>query len=128
MHWKRLKWGCVSVKKRKHIKIWHSEELPSWYIVIMKANEMHNFSNLFDKILYMFRTCPLSIIRSISTMYTHNSYLSFQFCWCLSASSLPRQQTQTELGRQIPIACIQCWDTPDDGEWTCSKHVEYFIK
>jgi hypothetical protein len=32
----------------------------------MKANEMHCFSDLFDKVLYMFWTCPLSIIRSIS--------------------------------------------------------------
>jgi len=31
---------------------------------------MHHFSNLFDKVLYMIRTGPLSIIRSISTMYT----------------------------------------------------------
>jgi len=29
----------------------------------MKANEMHYFSDLFDKVLYMFRTGPLSIIR-----------------------------------------------------------------
>jgi len=36
----------------------------------MKANEMHCFSVLFDKVLYMFRTSPLSIIRSISTLYT----------------------------------------------------------
>jgi len=36
----------------------------------MKANEMHCFSNLFDKVLYMFRTSPLSIISSISTPYT----------------------------------------------------------
>jgi len=35
----------------------------------MNANEMHQFSNLFDKVLYMFRTCPLSIIRSISPLY-----------------------------------------------------------
>jgi len=49
----------------------------------MKANEMHYFSNLFDKVLYMFRTCTLSIIRSISTLYTRNRYLSFYtyFCW-----------------------------------------------
>jgi len=26
------------------------------------------------------------------------------------------------------LACIQCWDTPDDGWWTCPKHVKYFIK
>jgi len=37
---------------------------------------MHYFSNLFDKVLYMFQTSPLSIIRSISTLYTCNRYLS----------------------------------------------------
>jgi hypothetical protein len=35
-----------------------------------KANEMHNFSTLFDKVRYMFRTGPLSIIRTISTLCT----------------------------------------------------------
>jgi len=44
----------------------------------MKAKEMHYFSYLiFDKVFYMFRTGPLSIIRSISTLYTRNMYLSF---------------------------------------------------
>jgi len=44
----------------------------------MKANEMHYFSNLLGKAIYMFRTGPLSIIRSISTLYvyTRNRYLS----------------------------------------------------
>jgi len=42
----------------------------------MKVNEIHYFSNLFAEVLYMFRACPLSIIRSISTLYTRNSYLS----------------------------------------------------
>jgi len=37
---------------------------------------MHYFSNLFDKVLYMFWTDPLSINRSISTLYTRNMYLS----------------------------------------------------
>ena len=59
------------------------------YILIMKANELHYFSNLFDKVLNMFRTGPLSIIRSTSTLYTRNRYLSFQFCWCLLAWSGP---------------------------------------
>jgi hypothetical protein len=45
---------------------------------------MHYFSNLFDKVLYMFRTIPLSIIMSISTLYTRNSYLSF---WRLLAET-----------------------------------------
>jgi len=37
---------------------------------------MHCFSDLFDKVLYMFQTDPLSIIRSMSTLYTRNRYLS----------------------------------------------------
>jgi len=41
----------------------------------------------------------------------------------LAASRQP-----TELAWQITIACIQCWDTPHDGQGTCPKHVEYFIK
>ena len=31
---------------------------------------MHYFSDLFDKLLYMFRTDLLSIIRSLNTAYT----------------------------------------------------------
>jgi len=50
-----------------------SEEI---IILITKANKMHRFSDLFDKVLHMFRTGPLSIIRSISTPYTRNRYLS----------------------------------------------------
>jgi len=42
----------------------------------MKTNEMHYFSDLFDKVPYVFRTGPLSIIRSISTLFTRNRHLS----------------------------------------------------
>ena len=56
-------------------------------ILIMKANEMHCVSNLFDKVLYVFRIGPLSIIRSISTLYTRNWYLSCWFCWRLLADA-----------------------------------------
>ena len=48
---------------------------------------MHSFSDLFDKVLYIFWTGPLSVIRSISTLYTRNKYLSCQFCWPLLAWS-----------------------------------------
>jgi len=44
------------------------------YVLITKANEMHSFSDLFDKVLYMFLTGPLSIIRSISTLYTRSKF------------------------------------------------------
>jgi len=43
----------------------------------IKAIEMHYFSNLCDKVLYIFRTCPLSIIRSISKLYIRSRYFSF---------------------------------------------------
>jgi hypothetical protein len=65
----------------------HSEDRASWNILIMEANEMHYFSNLFYKVLYMFRKCSLSIIRSISTLYTRYRYLSFFFCWPLLADT-----------------------------------------
>jgi hypothetical protein len=52
-------------------------------VLIVKANEMHSFSNLFDKVLYIFRTGRLSIIRSISTLYSRSRYLSCLFCWRL---------------------------------------------
>jgi hypothetical protein len=42
----------------------------SLVILVMKTNEMHYFANLFDKVLYVFRTYSLSIIRSIPTLYT----------------------------------------------------------
>jgi len=41
----------------------------------MKANAMHYFSDLFDKVLYIFRTGSLSIISNISKLYAHNSYV-----------------------------------------------------
>jgi hypothetical protein len=54
--------------------IWHSEDRASWYILIIKANEIHYFS-LLDKVLYIFQRGPLSIIRIISTLYICNRYL-----------------------------------------------------
>jgi hypothetical protein len=63
-----------TVRKIYHM---HSCLAQLLFVLIMKANEMHYFSNLFDKALYMFRTCPLSIIRSISTLCARNRHLSF---------------------------------------------------
>jgi hypothetical protein len=75
---------CVTRKKSFGCTVLYTPQTNS-YILIMKANEMHCFSDLFDKVLYMFRTSPLSIIRRISTLYTCIRYLSCKFCW-LSAS------------------------------------------
>jgi hypothetical protein len=49
------------------------------FFLIKKANEMHYFSNLFDKVLYMFRTCPLSIM-SILTLYEYTRNRSSVGC------------------------------------------------
>jgi len=94
---------------------------------------MPNFTNLFDKVLHMFWTGPLSIIKSISTMYTRNRYhichassVGCLLAWSERPDHASRQPT--ELAWQMPIACIQCRNTPDDGQWTCAKHVDYFIK
>ena len=52
-----------------------------WYVIIIKANEMHYFSTLFGKEIYMFQTDLLSIIRSLNTVLTaigicHTSYVA----------------------------------------------------
>jgi len=57
----------------------------------MKANEMHYFSNLFDKVLYMFWTCPLSIIREVSRHCIHATGI------CHSSS----------------VGCLLAWSNPD---------------
>ena len=60
-------------------------------------------SNFFFGIkLYMFRTVPLSIIRSFS-LYTQQWYMSYRFAVCTREK------------------------TPDDGQSNCPKHVESFI-
>jgi hypothetical protein len=46
-------------------------------ILIIKTNKMHYFSTLFVKEHYMFQTDLLSIIRSLNTVYTAISILSY---------------------------------------------------
>jgi len=52
------------------------------YILTMKDKEMHNFSYSFGKVLYMFRTSRMSIVRSITTLYTRIRYVSRQPTRC----------------------------------------------
>jgi len=63
-------------------------------IPITKANKMHYFSNLLDKVLYMFRTGPLSIIRSISTLYTQQQV--FVMLVLLASASLVRRELSSQ--------------------------------
>jgi len=55
--------------------------------LITKANKMHYFSNLFDKVLYMFQADLLSIIRSLNTVYTAIGICHSIYVDCLLARS-----------------------------------------
>jgi hypothetical protein len=80
----------------------------------------------------MFRTVPLSIIRSYS-LYTQQWYMSYRQ---LSSSSRIRMELQfhPDPGRKlstslydVPLLCVQ-WITPDDGQRYCPKHVEFYLQ
>jgi len=62
----------------------------------------------------MFRTAPLSIIRSFS-LYTQQYT---QVCWQLAVSKPIWHK---------PLLCVQ-WNTPDDGQRNCPKHVDFYYK
>ena len=63
----------------------------------------------------MFRTVPLSVIRSFS-LYTATAVPSWS---CSLAVSKPVWQ--------IPLLCVQ-WKTPGEGQRNCLKHVEFYSK
>ena len=50
---KKIKNKKLKVKGKKHrenTEMWHSEDHASWYILIIKSNEMHNFSHFNNKV------------------------------------------------------------------------------
>jgi len=79
---------------------------------------MHKFLKfIFGIKLYVFRTVPLSLIRSFS-LYTQQWYMSYIFADSLRAISKPVWH--------IPLLHEQ-WIT-DDGHRNCPKHVEFYSK
>ena len=77
--------------------------------LIIKPTRCTSFSNLvFGMKLYMFRTVPLSIIRSFS-LHTQQWYMSYKLCW------------------HIPLLCVQ-WKTPEGGQRNCPKYVDFYSK
>ena len=80
----------------------------------------------------MFRTVPLSIIRSFS-LYTQQWYMSYRFSDSLQAglgwNSLPSSSCLRAVSKpvwHIPLQCVQ-WKT-NDGQRNCPKHVEFHSK
>jgi hypothetical protein len=67
----------------------------------------------------MFWTDLLSIIGSLNAVYAATGIRHVD---CSLADS------QHNWHNEYLILCIQCQDTPYDGQRTCPKHVEYFTK
>jgi len=75
---------------------------------------MHWFLKfIFGMRLHMFRTVPLSIIRSFS-LYTQQWYMSYRFSDSLREGS-------------GPLLFVQ-WKALDDGQRNCPKHIEFYSK
>ena len=103
---------------------------------------------------YMFRTVPLSTVRSFS-LYTQQWYMSYRFADSLLSICQQTSMTYTvavctvknfwwwteELSEtcracsqavskpvwHIPVLCVQ-WKTPDGGQRNCPKHVKFYSK
>ena len=76
--------------------------------------------------LYVFRTDPLSIIRSFLP-YTQQWFMSYGFADSLWAGSGRNWSCLQAVGKSlwhIPLLCVQR-KTPDDGQRNCLKHVEF---
>jgi len=77
----------------------------------------------------MFRTVPLSIIRSFS-LYAQQWYMSYSLRAASGRNRFrpdPARKLSAKPVWHIPLLCVQ-WKTPDDGHRNCPKHVEFYSK
>ena len=100
--------------------MWHSVDRATWYILIIKANEMHYFSNLFlikNSTCFGQIYCPSS---GVSTLYTQQYlYVFVMLVSWLSASEV--RSILTSLAVSITCitntyCCVYSVETPDDGQ------------
>jgi hypothetical protein len=106
------------------------------YILIIKPTRCTDFLEFyFGMKLYMFRTVPLSIIRSYS-LYNHQWYRPYVIQVCRQRSSRIRMELSSILILltsclkpvwHIPLLCVR-WETPDDGQRNCPKCVKFHSK
>jgi hypothetical protein len=77
--------------------------------------------------LYMFRTVPLSNIKSFFSVHTGMVYV-IQVCWQLVIRSIYScSQAVSKPAWHIPLLYVQ-WKTLDIGQRNCPKHVEFYSK
>jgi len=94
---------------------------------------MHLFLKfIFGIKLYMFRTVPLSTIRSFFTVHTAMVYV-IQVCWQLASRIRTALQFRPDPARKLLAnqydiyhGCVYSEKTPDGGQRNCPKHVEFY--
>jgi hypothetical protein len=80
---------------------WHSEDRASWYILIMKANEMHCFSDLFVQMnsncSSILTTLADANITSMTNTYCVYTVLRYSWWWTVDMSETCRILHQINL-------------------------------
>ena len=80
---------------------------------------MHNFSNLFDKVLYMLHVhCPSSEVYQHCIHAMGICHASYVDCLLARSGSILTSLADSQHNKRDKylLLCIQCWDTPDDGQ------------
>jgi hypothetical protein len=106
-------------------RTWHKQNW-QWYHLVTKSNEMHNFSDLLEKVLYMFRTVDLSEtcrvlyqinLRNCASRWlllqeyiTMHSPLNVKFEWYVTTPYQWRRPTSNgEQNAVLPRRIHKCW-------------------
>ena len=120
-------------RRSKHVRVLMDLKFVGPCVVIYfysKTNQMHNISNLFyfGTKLYMFRTVPPSIIRSLRLYIQHHTIQVL----CLFASGKGMESHLVPASKQpqnlydIYLMLYVQSQTPDDGRRDRPKHVALF--
>jgi len=75
----------------------------------------------------MFRTVPVSVIRSFS-LYTQQWYMSYSLRAGSGRNSVLILVASCQQTCMTYTIAVCQWKTPDDGQRNCPKHVEFYSK
>ena len=102
---------------------------------IIRPTRITNFAKfIFGMKIYMFRTLPLSVIRSSFTIQSAMVYI-IQVCRQLTSRTRMELQFHSGPARKLSTNLYDIYDcwvysewTPDDGQRHCPKHVDFHAK
>jgi hypothetical protein len=95
--------------------------------IIIKPTRCTDFLKFyFEMKLYMFLKVPLSIIRSY-ILYIQQWCISYRSVDSFRAGSWSCPKAVYKPVWRIPLLCVR-WETPDDGQRNCPKHVEFHFR